>query len=201
MKYDNDSVEKILPAVGLGLRALGTGIKAGAKKLGGAGKALAAKKIKDGDGLDIAGAVAQAGQNATAQAQQNKQNQIQGAMDASRKHAEISTNTGSTMKSPMDSAWWLLKNEMRFIPSSDMEPNRESLLSDLKNFGGGNRVLENEDKSLSLENIHDDDMDIIERLAATHGHERQLEEDNSIYQRNDLNRHTDAPHFFTSLRN
>lgn len=117
----------------------------------------------------------------SAQSQQNKQNQIQGAMDASRKHAEISTDAGTSMKGPMIQAWGLLKNEMRLAPNPDKNPHRENLLTDLKNFGGGNRILSNEDDSLSLENIHDDDMDIIERLAAKHGHEIQDEDESNPY--------------------
>ena len=126
-------------AIGSAASAVGGALAGGAKAAVSAGKGLAGAAKAAGKGIKEAGKThvrnklgigseeeggqskTQTGmaalgsmQQASANAKAKKDEQTQGAMDAARRHAEISTNKGE----PMDLAWLLLKGEVR---------NRENL--------------------------------------------------------------------------
>ena len=158
-------------SIGQGLSAakeatgVGGKIKAGVKA---AGKAHAKKKmgLKEGEeatGLDALSAASQSLGDAQANAQAKKDEQTQGAMDAARRHAEISTNKGE----PMDLAWLLLK-ELYLEPTSD-DADYDGLKRDLKNFSGSYNIKTDGD-SMKLENVASDDKDMVKRIAQAYGH-------------------------------
>jgi hypothetical protein len=102
--------------------------------------------------------------------------QIQGAKDAARRGAEITSGTTKksqyhyadwVLEGPMHDAWSILKARMEIGPHDEQQ---DELFEHLKNINGGHSIRTNEeDNSFMLDDVHEDDEDVVRRLIQSFG--------------------------------